>query len=97
MNVLDRLPHDALVPGAGPGTPPFAPAAVAPDRTGPHSGRTLGRTGGAPRGRAGQPCDWPMFTIHAMPNRSTHMPNSSPHICVSRGTDTAPLSESFSQ
>ncbi len=31
-----------------------------------------------------------MLTTQAMPNRSTHMPNSSAHICVSRGTVTVP-------
>jgi len=46
---------------------------------------------------ADQACGWPMFTIQAMPNWSTHMPNSSPHICFSRGTDTVPPSDSFSQ
>ncbi len=44
-----------------------------------------------------QPCGWPMSTIQMMPNWSTHMPNSSPHICFSRGTDTVPPAESFSQ
>jgi hypothetical protein len=40
---------------------------------------------------------WVMLTIQGMPNRSTHMPNSSPHICFSSGTDTVPPSDSFSQ
>ena len=47
--------------------------------------------------RVDQPCGWLMLTIQATPNRSTHMPNSSPHICFSRGTDTVPPSDSFSQ
>ena len=38
-----------------------------------------------------------MFTIQWTPKRSTHMPNSSPHICFSNGTVTVPPSESFSQ
>ena len=44
-----------------------------------------------------QACGRPMLTIQGMPNRSTHMPNSSPHICFSKGTDTVPPSDSFSQ
>jgi hypothetical protein len=47
--------------------------------------------------RARQACGWPMLTIQGMPNWSTHMPNSSPHICFSKGTDTVPPSDSFSQ
>ncbi len=39
----------------------------------------------------------PMFTIHEMPNGSTHMPNSSPHICFSSGMTTLPPFESLSQ
>src|SRR5215210_6444977 len=38
-----------------------------------------------------------MLTIHGIPNRSTHMPNSSPHICFSSGNETVPPSESLSQ
>jgi hypothetical protein len=38
-----------------------------------------------------------MLTIHVMPKRSSHMPSSSPQICVSNGTDTVPPSHSFSQ
>ena len=47
-----------------------------------------GRPGGTPAARrgAGQACGWPMLTIQLMPNLSTHMPNSSPHICFSSGT-----------
>ena len=40
--------------------------------------------------KVGQPYGWLMLTIHPMPNWSTHMPNSSPHICFSKGTDTVP-------
>ena len=40
---------------------------------------------------------WAMLTSQVMPNWSTHMPNSSPHICVSSGTDTVPPLESLSQ
>ena len=40
---------------------------------------------------------WAMLTIQPMPNRSTHMPNSSPHTCFSSGTVTVPPSLSFSQ
>ncbi len=46
---------------------------------------------------AGQLCGWPMLTIQAMPNWSKHIPNSSPHICFSSGTDTVPSVDSFSQ
>jgi hypothetical protein len=38
-----------------------------------------------------------MLTIHWIPNRSTHMPNSSPHICYSMGMVTSPPSDCFSQ
>ena len=48
------------------------------------------RAGGCYRRRAGtglvQACGWTMLTIQEMPNWSVHMPNSSPHICFSRGT-----------
>lgn len=37
------------------------------------------------------------LTIHVIPNLSAHMPNTSPHICFSRGTDTVPPSDSLSQ
>lgn len=47
--------------------------------------------------RPGQAWGWVMLTIQPMPNRSTHMPNSSPQICFSSGTDTVPLSESRCQ
>jgi hypothetical protein len=50
----------------------------------------------APLRSRGQPC-WVMLTIQGMPNRSVHMPNSSPHICFSRGMVTVPPSDSFSQ
>ena len=40
---------------------------------------------------------WLMLTIQVMPNRSTHIPNSSPHICFSSGTDTVPPSDSLLQ
>jgi hypothetical protein len=46
---------------------------------------------------ARQAWGWVMFTIQGMPNRSTHMPNSSPHICLSRGIVTVPPSDSFCQ
>ena len=46
---------------------------------------------------AGDQVDATMLTIHAMPNRSMHMPNSSPHICFSKGTVTVPPSESLAQ
>ena len=44
-----------------------------------------------------QPWAWVMLTIQGMPNLSVHMPNSSPHICFSRGMVTVPPSDSFSQ
>ena len=34
-----------------------------------------------------------MLTSHSIPKRSVHIPNSSPHICFSSGTDTVPPSE----
>ena len=40
-------------------------------------------------------CGWAMLTIQAMPNRSVHMPNSSPHICFSSGIVTVPPSDSL--
>ena len=46
---------------------------------------------------ADQAAGWLMLTIHWTPNWSTHMPNSSPHICFSRGTVTVPPSDSCSQ
>jgi hypothetical protein len=46
--------------------------------------------------RGGQDC-WVTLTIQGTPNLSVHMPNSSPHICFSRGMVTVPPSESFSQ
>jgi hypothetical protein len=47
--------------------------------------------------RGGQDCCWVTLTIQGTPNLSVHMPNSSPHICFSRGMVTVPPSESFSQ
>jgi len=44
-----------------------------------------------------QACGWVMLTIQVMPNWSTQEPNSSPHICFSRGTETVPPSDSCSQ
>jgi len=38
-----------------------------------------------------------MLTIQGTPNWFTHMPNWSPHICFSRGIDTLPPPDSFSQ
>ena len=38
-----------------------------------------------------------MFTIQGMPNRSMHIPNSSPHICFSSGIITVPLPDKPSQ
>ena len=52
---------------------------------------------GLAREPTGQACGWPMLTIQVMPNRSTHMPNSSPHICFSSGTVTVPPSDSLLQ
>ena len=60
-------------------------------------GRFEARTAGDRMVAPGQACGCVMLTIQLMPNRSTHMPNSSPHICFSRGTDTLPPSESFAQ
>ena len=48
-------------------------------------------------GASAYPCGPPMSTIHSTPNRSTHMPNSSPHSCLSIGTTTVPPSESLAQ
>lgn len=47
--------------------------------------------------KAGQLCGWLMLTIQGMPKRSVHMPNTSPHICRSSGTETEPSADSFSQ
>lgn len=44
-----------------------------------------------------QACCWLMLTSQVMPKRSVHMPNTSPHICFSSGTETVPLPESLSQ
>jgi len=41
--------------------------------------------------------DWLTLTIHGMPNRSVHMPNSSPHACFSKGMVTVPSADSLSQ
>jgi hypothetical protein len=67
-----------------------------------HSRSDAGRTGqpfwSQPnREAARQAWGWVMFTIQGMPNRSRHMPNSSPHICFSRGIVTVPPSDSFCQ
>ncbi|CAL9355878.1 hypothetical protein SUDANB105_00565 [Streptomyces sp. enrichment culture] len=53
----------------------------------------------APAASPGQPfaAGPVMSTIHMTPNRSVHMPNTSPHICFSIGTDTVPSADSFSQ
>jgi hypothetical protein len=61
--------------------------------------RQLGRPPRLPHAarKCDQACGWPMLTSHATPNWSTHMPNSSPHICFSRGTDTLPLADNASQ
>ncbi len=48
-------------------------------------------------GPTDQDSGWVMLTIQAMPNWSVHMPNSSPHICFSRGIVTVPPPESLSQ
>lgn len=83
-----------------------APARAADSITGPH--QTDGDIYGTwdPKGASenlsvcveqDQACGWPMLTIQATPNWSSHMPNSSPHICFSRGTDTLPLPDSLSQ
>lgn len=46
----------------------------------------------------GQACCSLMLTSHVMPNRSVHIPNTSPHICFSIGTVTVPPEpDSFSQ
>ena len=45
------------------------------------------------RARRGSVRGAPMLTIQPMPNRSTHMPNSSPHICFSSGTATCRLGQ----
>lgn len=38
-----------------------------------------------------------MLTSQVMPKRSVHMPKTSPHICLSSGTATVPLSDSAVQ
>ena len=52
------------------------------------TGRGVSPAGGSPL---------PMLTIHAMPNRSTRLPYSSPHICFSKGIVTVAPSDSPSQ
>jgi hypothetical protein len=49
------------------------------------------------RDEARQAWDCVMFTIQGMPNRSTHIPNSSPHICFSSGIVTVPPSDNVCQ
>lgn len=39
-----------------------------------------------------QACGAAMLTSQPMPNRSVHMPKTSPHICFSSGIDTVPPS-----
>lgn len=77
---------DTLVTG-GPAARPCGPRP---------SGRAVGRGLTGVRSAA-QPCGWVMFIIQGTPNRSVHMPNTSPHICFSRGTDTDASADSFSQ
>src|SRR5690606_7266554 len=75
-------------------------------------GRTGARGGNAPTGAVGraregrpgtarsasaQPSGRLMLTIQGMPKRSVHIPNTSPHICFSIGTDTEPPPDSLSQ
>ena len=60
----------------------------------PAAGRRLLLRRLIPRGQAR---GWVMLTIHGIPNRSVTMPNSSPHICFSRGIVTLPPSDSLSQ
>ena len=69
----------------GPGSPAATRAATSDGRS------------QAAVGHRGQPPGWLMLTIQSMPNRSTHMPNSSPHICFSSGIVTVPPSDSFAK
>ncbi len=77
-----------------PRPPRAGPAAVAD-----HQGDDLWRRSVAPCrwDAARQVWGWLMFTIQGMPNRSMHMPNTSPHICFSKGIVTVPPSDSFCQ
>ena len=50
-----------------------------------------------PAGGGAQPSERVMSTIQGMPKRSVHIPNTSPHICLSSGTDTEPPADSLSQ
>jgi superfamily I DNA/RNA helicase len=59
--------------------------------------QALPRGRGGDPGSAAQPSDPLMLTIHGTPKRSVHIPNTSPHICLSSGTATVPPSDSFSQ
>jgi len=60
-------------------------------------GTWAGPPGPVSRGWPAQACVSLMLTIQGMPNRSVHMPNTSPHICFSSGTATVPSADSFSQ
>ena len=46
---------------------------------------------------AGYVCGWAMLTSQETPNRSVHMPNSSPQTCFCSGMIVVPAADSFSQ
>ncbi len=59
--------------------------------------RCLSRRAAGPSWRGGYSAPPAMLTIQMTPKRSTSMPNTSPHICFSRGIVTVAPSESLSQ
>src|SRR5690348_1498467 len=105
--VPQRIRHEsnvdsAMPPGAPPAGQPLAYARLGAERAAHHihqvaAGRP--RPADLPRYARRRPAE-PQpatFTIQLTPNRSVHMPNSSPHICLAKGIMTVPLVDSFSQ
>jgi hypothetical protein len=102
--------RDRIIPAQGPvalpggpasqarseGSIPFAPSTILAGQ------RPEGVKLAVARGPGGadatvQAGGWVMLTIQGMPNWSTHMPNSSPHICFSNGIVTMPPPDNLSQ
>lgn len=82
--------NQGLPNGSGDGLAECAPA-------GAGHGDASATHGDADASTPDQVCCSLTLTIHVIPNLSAHMPNTSPHICFSRGTDTVPPSDSLSQ
>ncbi len=101
--VVRRLRRDGIraqgvvVDNVRPSTWPRAASSPAPSSSGDteNASATLRATDAPTSGF--QVCRSLMLTIQVMPNLSVHMPNTSPHICFSSGTDTLPPSDSLSQ